>query len=96
MKYIYSCLTTKVWLDVLAPNPAMSSSLVRASPSIHVRLVSVVVFRLAVKAPVVPIVASVISCGAISVSIYSISGTLLIASVWCFADSVNCFFHIRS
>lgn len=89
-------LNHKILVECTRPKPAMSSSLVRASPFIYVHLVSVVVFQLAVRAPVVTVGASVISCSAVSVSIFSISDTLLIASVCCLSDGVNCFLHIRS
>lgn len=52
------------------------------------------VFWMTVQTPVVPLVVSVTSYGAVFDTSVSMSETLLLASVRCVADSVDRFLHI--
>lgn len=60
---------------------------------IHLAFV-VRVFWMTVQTPVVPLVVSVTSYGAVFDTSVSMSETLLMASARCVADSVDCFLHI--
>lgn len=60
---------------------------------IHLAFV-VRVFWMTVQTPVVPLVVSVTSYGAVFDTSDSMSETFLLASARCVADSVDCFLHI--